>query len=692
MGAGETNSVKDQPIAPQQSPVAAPLFLLSFRHRDELAGAVSRAGWHAIAARRPEGVERRFIASGASVAVVDARGALGEGLAAVKALADPVQANASALIALVSKKDVAALDAFFAAGATHYLASPFGENELAQALRFAERHSERLAGGWRAGLSRSQLHRDEALTWHYDAGSRVVRLSPALRGRLALGDGDVTTLGALYRLLDREGRAAARGAARRLASGTNPTAFTHGLRGGDRVAQHLNFDRTRGAVSGSIETLGGDGGSAEGHNRDPLTGLGDGVEARHWLASHLQGGSGTILLLLSITRFEMVNTAYGRATGDALIQATARRIERIVSDVGGKRALLARMAGAEFLIGLPAPLAMERAQLLADQVIGAVRRPFMAGADMIALGCRIGIVEAGPADRDVTALLRRASAALADAKLSEGAPVRLLSSAEEDHATWTSRLEVDLRLALAQNEIEILFQPQVSITSGAIVGVEALARWRHPDFGELGAPTLFAAAERSDYLAELSDHVQGRAIAAAAAWPATLSGLRLAVNVTATDIARPSFAGQFLALADAGGFARDRLTVELTESGLIEDLNIAADLLAALRAGGCRVAIDDFGTGYSSLAYLKALPLDYLKIDKRLSQDITGSARDRIVVRGVIEMARSLGLSVIAEGVETPEQLALLAQEGCNYYQGFLCAEPLTTAELVDRVATFGRS
>lgn len=127
-------------------------------------------------------------------------------------------------------------------------------------------------------------------------------------------------------------------------------------------------------------------------------------------------------------------------------------------------------------------------------------------------------------------------------------------------------------------------------------------------------------------------------------------------------------------MVDQSGFPRQRLTVEITESGLIRDLGPAATLLADLRAGGCRVAIDDFGTGYSSLAYLKALPLDYLKIDSKLAQDIAGSTRDRIVVRGVIDMARALGLAVIAEGVETEEQLSLLAREGCNYYQGFLCS------------------
>ena len=180
----------------------------------------------------------------------------------------------------------------------------------------------------------------------------------------------------------------------------------------------------------------------------------------------------------------------------------------------------------------------------------------------------------------------------------------------------------------------------------------------------------------------LSDHVQRLAVHAAAAWPASLSELRLAVNVTAADIAVPRFAERFTAMVDSCGFPRGRLTVEITESGLIQDLESASSLLAALRQSGFRVAIDDFGTGYSSLAYLKALPLDYLKIDKKLAEDITGSTRDRVVVHGVIEMARSLGLSVIAEGVETDEQLTLLAREGCNYYQGFLCSEPVDVATL----------
>ena len=256
----------------------------------------------------------------------------------------------------------------------------------------------------------------------------------------------------------------------------------------------------------------------------------------------------------------------------------------------------------------------------------------------------------------------------------------MLDAADESDSARDDRLSIDLRRALDRDEIEIRFQPQVSVTDGRIVGVEALARWRHPDHGELGAETLFSIAERSDYLAAAlrpyppPRHRRGGGLAGGARRPCASRSTSPPPTSSSPASPPPSSTG-----SRTRGFEPGRLTVEVTESGLIEDLQGAAALLAELRAGGLRVAIDDFGTGYSSLAYLKALPLDYLKIDRKLSQDIAGSSRDRVVVRGVIEMARSLGLDVIAEGVETEEQLERLAEAGCTLYQGFLCAPPLET-------------
>jgi diguanylate cyclase (GGDEF)-like protein len=678
-GVAESESPRDEYGA------KTPVFLLSFRHRDELAAAATGAGWQAIAARRADNAEQRFVSSGAVVAVIDARGSFDEGLAAARSLADAVEINASAMLVLVSRNDVGAIDAIFDAGATHYLASPFKDGEFIQSLRFAERHAVRLGGGARAMAQRQHFNRDAALTWHTDLDTGAGYISDPLRNRLAIITDDLSGF-IVFDHLDAVDGAAGTAAVKRLVQTGVPTAFTHLLPARDgklcRVAHHLHIDHDLRRVVGVMEILGTDTETRDG--RDPLTGVRDAAAARRWIDTRLAvRGNPFFVLLISITRFEMINTAFGRDTGDQLLQSVARMIGPLISDIGGRRALIARTAGAEFIIGLDASVGEERVLMLAEHLAEQIERPSLSGTHLVSLSCRISIVESVAEDGDASQLLRRASAALADAKASDQGRIRLVNRADQSAAAYDRSLQSDLRRALDNDEIEMLFQPQVSIPTGRIVGVEALARWQHPVHGKLGAATLFAVAEQSDYLLALSQHIQQRAAMQAAAWPQELAALRLAVNITATDIGREGFAENFLAMIDASGFPRGRLTVEVTESGLIEDLGAAGSLLAALRAGGCRVAIDDFGTGYSSLAYLKALPLDYLKIDKKMAQDITGSTRDRIVVRGVIDMARSLGLAVIAEGVETEEQLTLLAREGCNYFQGFLCAEALSVDALV---------
>jgi diguanylate cyclase (GGDEF)-like protein len=664
----------------------APLFILSFRHRDELTASAERGGWQTIAARRNENAEGRFVASGAAVAVVDCRGALPEGREGVRALADPAEANAAALLVLLSRTDDGALDELYAAGATHFLVSPFSEQQFLHAVQYAHRLAERLGGG---RSTRRAGEEDRQASWRWQPGSSTVELSPALARRAGLGDdgGQRISLLELFRKLDPDGRKAPRGAIDRLLATGQSTAFAHGdagEHGGNRLAHHLRVEDVGQAVIGRTESIAAAEGAAA-QVRDPMTGLRDARAARSWIGRQLHAAPeqpALVCILLAVSRFDAINAAFGRSTGDTVLQAAARRIERLVAP-DGRRRLVARIAGAEFAILLAAPTSLGEGRFLAGELVEATGRPFMSGDHVVTLGSRAGVVAAEPGD-DAAQLLRRASAALAEAKSADAGPVRVLEAGSESEGALGDRLEVDLRRALDQDEIEILFQPQVSVATRRIVGAEALARWRHPQFGELGAITLFNVAERSDYLVQLSDHVQRKAIAAAAAWPDALSGLRLSVNITAADIVRPGFAEQFIALVRESGFPAGRLTVEVTEGGLIDDLGAAADLLARLRQGGLRAAIDDFGTGYSSLAYLKALPLDYLKIDKRLVEDISGSPRDQVVVRSVIDMARSLGLEVIAEGVETEEQLALLAREGCNLYQGFLCAPPVDAATLAE--------
>jgi len=238
-------------------------------------------------------------------------------------------------------------------------------------------------------------------------------------------------------------------------------------------------------------------------------------------------------------------------------------------------------------------------------------------------------------------------------------------------------LDVAMRSALAERQIAIVLQPQFEVSSGKLIGAEALARLRHPVLGQIGAGELFDSADRCDLREELSNHIQHEAITIAAAWPAALGQLRLAVNLGAEELT-DHYAPRLLELLSGTGFRADRLTLELTEESLVRDLHVAAGQLELLRLNGVRIAVDDFGTGYSSLAYLKALPVDYLKIDKSMTPDISGGGKDRIILRAIIAMAKALGLLIIAEGVEREEDLAMLQAEDCDFFQGFLRAPPLT--------------
>ncbi|MBW6526651.1 GGDEF domain-containing phosphodiesterase [Sphingomonas sp. RHCKR7] len=386
---------------------------------------------------------------------------------------------------------------------------------------------------------------------------------------------------------------------------------------------------------------------------------------------------GVTAIVAAPTSFEIVNTAYGRAAGDQLVEAMA---ERLAAELAGYEMAAVR-GGATFTIVVAGDAATGDAAV--SRIERALEQPFAIEGETIHVGARIGVARMTE-DEPAEHLLRRAAEALARARASDGATTRV---AAEHEGVPLAALAADLHRAIERGEIDVRFQPQVRLADGAVTGVEALARWQHPRLGVLGAETLLAAAHRADLGVALSDQVQALALERAARWPARMGGLRIAVNVTAADMARAPFVERFLARVRASGVGFERVTAEVTETGLIDDLDGAAVSLTALRAAGCRVALDDFGTGYSSLSYLTRLPLDYLKIDRSLVQTITGDARDRVVVEGVIAIAAGLGLETVAEGVESEDERALLAQRGCTFYQGFLWAGPLDDAALQARLA-----
>ena len=413
---------------------------------------------------------------------------------------------------------------------------------------------------------------------------------------------------------------------------------------------------------------------------DALTGLLAAASGRARLASWAQGGLRWQAMLVGLQRFQAVNRAYGKPAGDAALTEVARRIRVFAEDAFAGETLggdwfAARIDGSAFLLATASDWSRERWSFLADALAEALARPLAVVDERVRLTTRIALLRALPGE-DPQVAIDGLSHALAEAQHQPGRRLIWADGSRVPRGRSGAALEADLMKALGHNEIAILFQPQFQLADGRLTGAEALARWDHPALGRIGAATLFAVAERSDQTAALGRHIAERALSAAAQWPRE-AGLRLSLNLTAAELALSSCAATIDEALAASGFDPRQLTLEVTEQSLLVDLEAAATTLRALADRGMRIALDDFGSGFANFRYLKLLPLDYLKLDHTLTDDIAADPRDRAILRAIVAMARALDLRVIAEGVESEEQLKLLASEGCDYFQGFLRSSPL---------------
>ncbi len=403
-------------------------------------------------------------------------------------------------------------------------------------------------------------------------------------------------------------------------------------------------------------------------------------DTREWLAAYDSRRDPPIaLMVIGIRDLKQINERHGRASGDQAIEATGDAICRYARRSRLDVALVGRLPGREFLLVARGNMSRATLNEEARKLIDDLWVPPGKESGSIPVSVRIGLSKSGKADSG-TDLLHRATAALGEAYSRKGERIAYAKASGQSGRKIAQKLDNGLRDAIAGREISIMLQPQFAVADKHLVGAEALARWHHPELGEVGADRLFAAADRCDLREELSQLLQEEAIAAASRWPAALNDLRLSVNLGAGELSG-SYAQQLMALLAGTGFHAQRLTLELTEESLVRDLEQASSILERLRSEGIRIALDDFGTGYSSLAYLKTLPLDYLKLDKGMTPDIGGEGKERIVLRAIIAMGQALGLKIIAEGVESEEELAMLREEACEYFQGFLLAPPLTPEE-----------
>ena len=653
------------------------LFLLSFHERDPMAAKIASFGWRVHSARRSDNLSARFFSAGAMIAVIDVRRAESEGLNAVAELSGTEAEGGIAILTLVdSSQNIEIVEQCYQSGATHYLDFSDPGADLAQAIQYAYRYGENFRGGAERASREQSMLTSADLQWSMASGPIgdywVSESLIAAAGKIDFSRYPIT---GIYRELSYEERKRARGAMGRLREGARQAAVPHRLNGRP-VIHHLHEANNR--IFGRIEYLASNGEVDDWTGRDLLSGLRNAAAARLWIRQKLVAGSQLTLIAIGIKNFRMINAAFGRHAGDQLLRIVGHRLmDQTQRQYAGSR-LLARLDGQNFLVAL-ADIERSKISDFANDLIGSVFRNLQLEGRPINPVARAGVA-IGTSDSNEKTLIRKAVLALAEATAADAVPIKFSTVPEAD-VHLEELLESQISGAMGRGEIVIAFQPQIRIATGQLTGAEALARWEHPEYGLLGASTLFSVAERAGVTESLSAEIHKQALTLAASWPESLGFLKLSINVTAGDLAAPAFDGDMLEQVEKAGFKADRLTLEITESELIGNLSGSADKLQRLRTAGVRIAIDDFGTGYSSLSYLKQLPVDYLKIDSGLTSDIGGSPKDQVVVRSIIDMAHSLHLSVIAEGVETESQLDILAEQGCEFFQGFLRSGPLSPDE-----------
>jgi len=416
-------------------------------------------------------------------------------------------------------------------------------------------------------------------------------------------------------------------------------------------------------------------------NYDDVTGLPNRALLLDRVDEACREAGALALLAIDIEQVEQVKESIGFPAGDALAMALAARLRRTCS----AEDLLAHLGGGQFALLIdPKRGGDERAVLdVVRAVQGALAEPECVANTDIFLSASIGV--AGfPADgHTAQALLQAAHAAMCAAGEQGGGRVCFFTPQSNTRAARRLALESALRHAVQRGELVLHYQPQVDLHSGTMCGVEALLRWTHPTLGEISPGEFIPMAEQAGLIVQIGEWVLRQACLQSVAWQrAGYGALRVTINLSAHQLEQPDLVQRIQAVLLATGADPARLGIEVTESMLAADVTHAARTLSALRALGIRIALDDFGTGYSNLSHLRTLPIDVIKVDRSFVHDVTAAPADVSVTRAVITMAHSLQMKVLAEGVETEGQLALLVANGCDQMQGYYFSAGVSAAEI----------
>jgi len=419
---------------------------------------------------------------------------------------------------------------------------------------------------------------------------------------------------------------------------------------------------------------------------DPLTGLPNRRllldRLRQALAASARWGRTQALLLIDLDNLKTLNETLGHQTGDHVLREFARRLAACVRETD----TVARLGGDEFVVMLEdlsevPEEAAAQAQAVSEKILASVDQPYLFDDRECLSSASIGITVFGDRPNSTDDILQQTDIALHQAKAAGRNTMRFFSPALQAAVNARATLEEDLRKAIKTNQFLLYYQPQVE--QGRLTGAEALIRWKHPLRGIVPPDEFIPLAEETGLILPLGEWVLQNACTQIAAWAGQeqTADFTVAVNISARQLRQPEFVGQVLAALDRTGANPQRLRLELTESMLVENIEEIIAKMTQLKSHGLRFSLDDFGTGYSSLAYLKRLPLDRLKVDRAFVRDILVDASSGAIAQTILSLGRAMGLSVIAEGVETEEQLTFLAGLGCHSFQGYLFSRPLPVKE-----------
>ncbi len=426
-------------------------------------------------------------------------------------------------------------------------------------------------------------------------------------------------------------------------------------------------------------------------HHDALTGLPNrlllNARLEHSLQQASRKSTNVAVLFLDLDHFKKVNDSLGHAVGDHLLQLVAKRLLSSIREED----TIARLGGDELAIVLGSLDDVRYAATAAQKILDELAKPFEIDGRELFVSASIGISTYPENGRDTITLLKNADAAMYMAKSDGRNGYHFYSNDHSARVCESFSLETNLYRALEREELFLHFQPQVSLQSGKIVGVEALVRWQHPEIGLVSPARFIPLAEENGLIGAIGKWVLHTACAQAKAWQDDgLTPVRISVNLSGRQLEQDNIVQEVHAVLDDTGLDPSYLELELTESSVMKRAERAVKILDAFRELGITIAIDDFGTGYSSLSYLKRFPVDRLKIDRSFVRDIPQDANDVALARAIVALGHSLNLSVVAEGVETVAQRELLTSMGCDEMQGFLYSKPGTASELASLLSAPG--